>query len=87
MNGFKARPRNHPKLYSGLVPCFLGVASQQIPFAFGDVVAFFPFDLRHHPNLGDVLLEFRFGLTDIDLEKLPDSPTGRLRTSLWRASG
>ena len=35
-------------------------------------MAFPSFDLRRHANLPDVLLQFGFGLLDIDLEKLAD---------------
>jgi len=41
------------------------VSTQQIPFAFCDVVAFFPFNLRHHPNPGDVLPEFSLGFLNV----------------------
>ena len=74
MNGFKAGPRNHPNALfrAFLVSEFPRVPSQEVPLAYSDVVALFPFRLGVHLNPRDVLRQFSLGPLNVGIQQLAD---------------
>src|SRR5260370_37646807 len=74
MNSFKTGPRNHPKVGFARASRILPIPAQQIPLTLSHVNPGFPFTLRYHPKGGDVLFQLGFGLSDVAVEELPDSP-------------
>ena len=82
--GYKSTPRNQTKVRVGQIR-IAPIPTQEIPFTFGDVMAFLSIRFRNHSDRFDVLLQFELGLENVRLEEfsnvsklagdeLPDAP-------------
>ena len=57
----------------GVVPGSVTISAEQIQFAFSDIVALLPFNLRRHADFRDVFLKFGLGSLNIDLYKFANA--------------